>query len=53
MQEARQGMTRSAESNLESKYSLEQVKDTKEEGDFDMIVPLTKLLYVPGRLSKG
>ena len=37
----------------EAKLTLEQVKDTKEEGDFDLLVPMSSMLFVRGRLVEG
>ena len=48
--QARFNMTKIAEIYLDSKLTLEQVKDTKEEGDFDLLVPMTSMLYVRGQL---
>ena len=50
--QARYNMTKIAEIYLDSKLTLEQVKDTKEEGDFDLLVPMTSMLYVRGQLIK-
>ena len=52
MGQARYNMTKIAELYLDSKLTLEQVKDTKEEGDFDLFVPMTSMLYVRGQLIK-
>ena len=52
MNQARFNMTKIAEILLDAKLTLEQVKDTKEENDLELLVPLSEMMFVKGRLIR-
>ena len=52
MNQARFNMTKIAELLLDAKLTLEQVKDTKEEDDLELLVPMSGMMYVKGKLIR-